>query len=335
MKKQQLSERQVRWAETLSKYHFALAYRPGSQAVAPDALSRREQDLPTGDDDRLTGRHFQLLTPGRKRVIRINKLSASPQPRGDADAGDEAEPDRSNPPENPFENEELRDRWEQGLRANGRYWLIRQAVRDGARMLPHRWKLPVSLAECSIDDGGRLCWRDRIWVSHHEPLRTKLIQDTHDSTLVGHPGRETLKGVLSRRFYWPGISQDVRRFVRNCDVCGRATVWREKRRGLLKPLPIPDRHWTELSIDFITDLPPSRTSGATNIMVITDRLSKSVIYEPMTSITAEATARALYWAVCRHHGLPTAIVSDRGPQFTSLLWKRLCELMRVVRRLST
>ncbi|KJZ69971.1 hypothetical protein HIM_10642 [Hirsutella minnesotensis 3608] len=61
-KKQQLSERQARWAETLSRYNFTIKHRPGKEAVVPDALSRREQDMPhSAEDDRLRGRCVQLL----------------------------------------------------------------------------------------------------------------------------------------------------------------------------------------------------------------------------------------------------------------------------------
>jgi hypothetical protein len=42
MKKQNLSERQARWAERLIRYQFSIVYRPGSEAIVPDALSRRE-----------------------------------------------------------------------------------------------------------------------------------------------------------------------------------------------------------------------------------------------------------------------------------------------------
>ncbi|KJZ69178.1 hypothetical protein HIM_11431 [Hirsutella minnesotensis 3608] len=153
--------------------------------------------------------------------------------------------------------------------------------------------------------------------------------------LIRHPGRDMLKSLLSRRFYWPGLDADVRQFVRNCDVCGRSNIWREKRRGLLKPLPIPDRIWSELSIDFVTGLPPTKSNGSTNLMVATDRLSKSVVLESLRDITAETTARALLRKVVQHHGVPRAIVSDRGTQFTSRLWQRLCELLRVKQRLST
>ena len=100
------------------------------------------------------------------------------------------------------------------------------------------------------------------------------MQRTHDSHLTGHPGRDTMVGILLRRWFWPNMRESVRRFVRNCDVCGRSTVWREAKAGFLKSLPIPERIGSELTIDFVTDLPKSKS--CTNIMVITDRLSKDI-----------------------------------------------------------
>ncbi|KJZ71335.1 hypothetical protein HIM_09271 [Hirsutella minnesotensis 3608] len=333
-KKQQLSERQARWAETLSRYNFTIKHRPGKEAVVPDALSRREQDMPhSAEDDRLQGRCVQLLQ--RNKGGLVTKVKSGYVTKGDTDQPDDATADRDDSIENPFSDLEMQRLWNEGLERHNRYWLIHKAVRQGERHLPSHWGLPVMLSECSIDDGQRLCWRERIWVPSHEPLRTRLMQETHDSTLAGHPGRDMLKSLLSRRFYWPGLDADVRRFVRNCDVCGRSNIWREKRRGLLKPLPIPDRIWSELSIDFVTDLPPTKSNGSTNLMVVTDRLSKSVVLESLKDITAETTARALLRNVVQHHGVPRAIVSDRGTQFTSRLWQRLCELLRVKQRLST
>lgn len=104
---------------------------------------------------------------------------------------------------------------------------------------------------------------------------------------------------------------------------------------MLKPLPIPDRMWSEISIDFITGLPPSGPDKATNIMVITDRLFKDTIFEPMADTTAEAVAYRLLHCLIRYHGLPRAITSDRGPQFVSHMWARVCKLLRITRRLST
>ncbi|KJZ70640.1 hypothetical protein HIM_09960 [Hirsutella minnesotensis 3608] len=69
-KKQQLSERQARWAETLSRYNFTIKHRPGKEAVVPDALSRREQDMPhSAEDDRLRGRFVQLLQRNKGGLV--------------------------------------------------------------------------------------------------------------------------------------------------------------------------------------------------------------------------------------------------------------------------
>lgn len=35
-----LSKRQVRWMEKMEEFHYTIEYRPGPQAVVPDALSR-------------------------------------------------------------------------------------------------------------------------------------------------------------------------------------------------------------------------------------------------------------------------------------------------------
>ena len=55
----------------------------------------------------------------------------------------------------------------------------------------------------------------------------------------------------------------------------------------------------------------------------------------MASITAEAVAERLLNYFIRYHGLPLAIVSDRGPQFVGHVWKRICELLKITQRLST
>ncbi len=88
-------------------------------------------------------------------------------------------------------------------------------------------------------------------------------------------------------------------------------------------------------MDFITGLPPSGPGQADTIIVITDRLSKSMIFEAITSTTTEAVAERLLSSFIRHYSLPSAIVSDRGPQFVGHVWKRICELLKITRRLST
>ena len=127
----------------------------------------------------------------------------------------------------PFVEEDMIALWDAALQANHRYWKIRKAVMDGERRLPKEWGLPIMISECSVDATHRLSWRGRIWIPAFEPLRTRLIQSIHDSPLNGHPGRESTRELLAREYTWPGMTQDVRRFVRNCNTCSKSKIWRE------------------------------------------------------------------------------------------------------------
>jgi hypothetical protein len=77
-------------------------------------------------------------------------------------------------------------------------------------------------------------------------------------------------------------------------------------------------------VDFVTDLPPSQ--GNTTILVVMDRFSKSCRLLPLPGLpTALQTAEALFNHVSWHYGVPEDIVSDRGPQFTSRVWRAFME----------
>ncbi len=319
MKIRQLTERQVRWSLILSRYKFKLIFRPGKLAGKPDALSRREQDIPKdASDERLQHRVAQLLKP---EVLPTAESSLHITPMN------------LQPPQSDEERPSIEDLWTTALEQDKSFKEIRDAIERGDRRLPPQLKLQVTMAECSLDEKGRPRFRERLWAPEYEPLRTRIIQDTHDSAVTGHPGRDLLVSILSRRFYWPGLSQEVRRFVRNCDGCGSKKPWRERKWGLLKPLPVPERIWRDISIDFITELPLS--NGSTNCMVITDRLGKGVIFEDLPDIETETVAERFIRCFYRYHGLPDAIVSDRGGQFVGHLWRRICRLAGINQRLSS
>jgi hypothetical protein len=63
-------------------------------------------------------------------------------------------------------------------------------------------------------------FRERLWMPDWKPLHTKLTQAIHDSVITGHPGRETMSGLMARQFFWPGMMANIKKFVRNCDICG-------------------------------------------------------------------------------------------------------------------
>jgi len=118
----------------------------------------------------------------------------------------------------------------------------------------------------------------------------------------------------------------LKRFIKNCDPCSRAKPARHAPFGPLQPLPVPQERWWDISIDFITDLPPSQ--GFDAICVVKDRLSKHAHFIPTTkTISAPKLADLFLTNIFRLHGMPRSIVSDRGPQFVSKFWKRFQSLL--------
>lgn len=103
-----------------------------------------------------------------------------------------------------------------------------------------------------------------------------------------------------------------------CDVCQRQKYQAQSPGGLLQPLPIPERVWKDIAMDFITG--SSKSQGYEAIMVIMDRLSK---YGHFLLIKYPYSAKQwLLFAkeVVRLHGVLKTIVSDRDPTFISHFW---------------
>ena len=318
---QHLSERQARWSLFLSEFNFKITHRPGRLSSTPDALSRRY--MPEGEDDpRYEARNQQLLASEEDGSLVVTTRRT---------------PGELNLPASPFEEAPLSELWERALESDTDYMVILEAVRKGDRSLPPQTQhhLRIQLSECSLDPSNRLLFRQRIWVPKFEPLRTAIIQRMHDSHLTVHPGKNQLQSELSRQYFWPNYGQDVRRFLRNCEVCGSTAIWRDAKAGLLKPLDTPERIWSEIGIDFIGPLPMVSRNGVkySHAMTIVDRLSKGVVLLPVVSTKMEDTVTTFLTGYYPRHGLPTGIVSDR--EFANAFWKRACQILGINRRLTT
>ncbi len=130
------------------------------------------------------------------------------------------------------------------------------------------------------------------------------------------------------------MAHDVHDFVLACSACATGKTSNRPPDGLLQPLPVPSRPWSHISLDFITALPPSQ--GNTVVLTVVDRFSKAAHFIPLPKLpSAKETALAVVDHVFRLHGLPTDVVSDRGPQFVSKFWQEFCRLLGATVSLSS
>ena len=118
---------------------------------------------------------------------------------------------------------------------------------------------------------------------------------------------------------------DIAEYVAKCDTCRRIKAEHQCPVGLLKPLDIPKWKWDDISMDFIVGLPRTQ-NGHDAIWVIVDRLTKLAHFVPVKqNYRVDKLADLYVDNILRLDGAPKSIVSDRGPQFTTQIWKSLHE----------
>ena len=92
-------------------------------------------------------------------------------------------------------------------------------------------------------------------------------------------------------------------------------------------------------MDFVTGLPiltDWKRDSYNSILVIVDRLTKMVYYEPVKiTIDAAGLAEVIIDVIVRHHSLSDSIVTHRGSLFTLKFWSLLCYFLGIKRRLFT
>jgi hypothetical protein len=119
------------------------------------------------------------------------------------------------------------------------------------------------------------------------------------------------------------MKKDVVDYIAKCMECQKVKTKHRHPVGLLQSLPIPERKWEVVTIDFITKLPRIERQ-LDSIMVVVDKLKKAGHFIPVKT-THEATNIAEIYKneFDRLHGVPKTIVLDRDPKFTSKFWKGL------------
>ncbi|KAK1804742.1 hypothetical protein P4O66_003593 [Electrophorus voltai] len=96
----------------------------------------------------------------------------------------------------------------------------------------------------------------------------------------------------------------------------------------LMPIPVPERLWLHIALDFVTDLPCSE--GNTTILTVVDRFSRAVRFIVFPSLpTAFQTAETLFMQVFQIFGIPEDILSNKGPQFMPRVWSAFLERIGV------
>ncbi|CAH9132841.1 unnamed protein product [Cuscuta epithymum] len=181
---------------------------------------------------------------------------------------------------------------------------------------------------------GLLRYKGKLYVGAAGDFRSKVVTMIHESAIGGHSGVLVTLQRVKNVFWWPNMRLTVQEVVSICPVCQLCKHENVKSPGLLQPLPTPNQAWQHVTMDFIEKLPKS--NGHEAIFVVVDRYTKYAHFTALNHpFTASTIASVFLNNICKLHGLPESIISDRDKVFTSLFWKELFKSLGVQHHLST
>ena len=161
-------------------------------------------------------------------------------------------------------------------------------------------------------EGDLVIKEGKIYVPKDMELRAEVIRLHHNVPAAGHGGRWKTVELVTRNYWWLGVTRDVGRYVKGCDGCQRMKNRTEEPVEKLKLSKVPEKPWTHLTVDFIMKL--LVVAGKDAILVVCDKLSKMDYFVATTEATsAEGLVRLFRDNVWKLHGLLESIVSDKGP----------------------
>lgn len=149
---------------------------------------------------------------------------------------------------------------------------------------------------------------------------------------LSHGGPRPTQQAIAQRFVWHGMKRDIRQWCKECHACQSSKVHKHTQAPLTQRAP-PDARFCSLHVDLVGPLPVSQ--GMTYLFTIIDRFTRwpEVIPIPDAQASTCATALLNHWIA--RFGVPTDITSDRGPQFTSVLWSECNKLLGIVHHTTT
>ena len=197
-------------------------------------------------------------------------------------------------------------------------WLckVRLFLRDG--VLHYRW------------DNDPL--RDEVLVVP-KGLREEILHDCHDAKVAGHLGQSKTYLRVRQKFMWRNMARDCREYVGSCAVCNvNKKAQTHGRAGLGRyhaGFPLERVH-----LDILGPFVTSR-QGNKYVLSMVDQFSKWVELAAVPDQTAEVIAQHFLTRVITTFGCPLEVHTDQGRNFTSNLFKALCDLLQIAKTCTT
>lgn len=136
-----------------------------------------------------------------------------------------------------------------------------------------------------------------------EKIRKDILKKIHE----GHMGVERTKNLVRGVLFWPQMSLEIKHMIENCSVCLKFRP--NNADEPLIPHKVPTMPWEKVGCDFMD-------FKSKKYLVMVDYYSKFIEIAMLNSNTA-VNVIAHCKAIFSRYGIPTQLITDGGPPFSS------------------
>lgn len=295
------SKRLARWIEEFQEYNLMIKYRKGTEAIVPDAISRRPDFIGDGPANMATNRPTWSATLAAIRTVQ----------RVPEDVWLEATKEflRSGTPPDDQRTRKAVEHYAQSLSLEG------ETTEGNERLI------------FTSEDGMKSPYMA-------DPFRTDLTARLHKE--FGHLGWPGLGGVIKPRAWWPSMRADLEEEVRSCPNCqvsqgSKESLEREAAQHMVTAGIQPFERW---GIDLIGRLPLT-PNGNCWIITAIDYATGWPVARAVPDATEETLAKFLHDDIFALYGAPKELLSDNGPNLLAGAVRHYVQLLGTRHRTTT
>jgi len=291
------SKRLARWVDEFQAYNLDIKYRPGKDAIVPDAISRRPDFIGTGKAN---------ISQQKVNMTSLTSMmteSFRGIPEDDWMAALRANLKDGRSPSNPLLKKQL-EQHKHSFRLSEQGILLRK-----------------------LDHGSEAPYLDPL-------VRPDFARKMHIG--YGHFGYPGLLGVCQTRGWWPSMRQDLQRCVHECPECQVSSRSKQHQHPeaqfhQVNPGLKPFDKW---AIDVVGPLPATPNENRYIVTAI-DYATGWPVAKAMPTRDAWRIAQFIYEEIFSHYGYPTELLSDNGMEFLSTIVEHLLAQLSTIHRLTT
>lgn len=276
-----------RWIEGILLYHFKLQHIPAESHKGPDALSRRPPLPEEFDDDEAHLSDDEDITPHSYSNLILLSTSSN------SSSG-----------------------W---IMTTKTYRLSDEQLSQIFYFLSYMQLPPFK----NISEKKNFIQKSQLFFIQNQKLwkkspiqprrvllekeqRKKILQLSHDK--LGHRGSYSIQQMISLRYYWPAMREDVEIFVRSCHPC-------QIRSTTKMHIPITISHPTSLFSKIYLDIMlMPKAQGYRYIVAARDDLSGAAEGRKLKKASAQSVANFIFEELLCRYGAIQEIVTDNGPE---------------------